>query len=410
MPLHSDTPSNLKTVTKVVTKVVPTVKKYWKNDNGTYSNISIMDGALEPTLAPAVYTMNFDQNRGYFVKFLRTTVDLPTKIYATEFDTTFDKIVRHFTETNKSTGCHLTGTKGTGKSVFSQKLQDYFVTTLGLPVILISNGYYGQDFMNIVNDVGEAIFIFDEFEKTYTEEGDQAKLLSLFDGADSKQKRLMVVISNNANKVSEFFSERSGRINYTLNWEGLSLSLIKEYIDDVLVDKEKQSAVMDWASSVDTVTFDNLEALVKDVNRYPREPIPLLLRDLNISKPIPSKYFKILSAVTAKGEDIELEHIQPHYHKLNLQKSSEVINTSPNTLHPWYAEIKDTLEEYEREDYEYPTKYTSSIRLQSMITTYKPGTLGYEEAITAKVGLGVVLTLTMIKEKEFMYETTGDVT
>ncbi len=98
-----------------------------------------------------------------------------------------DKVFKAFTKFERNLGVILSGDKGIGKSLFARILASKAVE-YGYPVIIIDQFIPGiASYIESIEQ--EAVFLFDEFDKTFgsirpgDNEGDpQSGLLSLFDG------------------------------------------------------------------------------------------------------------------------------------------------------------------------------------------------------------------------------------
>jgi hypothetical protein len=171
---------------------------------------------------------------------------------------------------NKNTGVLLTGIKGSGKTmltkVISKKMLDRGISTIIVGSIDGDNIDGFLKFMNLFD--GKVVILFDEFEKNF-DNADQMKMLSMFDGI-SMGTKLFLLTSNDVYKLNTFMLNRPGRLYYRFDYMGLDKEFVLAYLTDVLNDK---SLVESTADSIergfrDTFTFDMLQTVVEEMNRY----------------------------------------------------------------------------------------------------------------------------------------------
>ena len=121
----------------------------------------------------------------------------------------------------------------------------FFITVSeGIPTLIINSAFYGDTFNRFIQDIDqECVVMFDEFEKTYSEENNdgenaQEKLLTLLDGV-FPQKKLFLLTCNNLFKIDDHLKNRPGRVYYFLEFRGLEEDFVREYLDDNLTDKNQ---------------------------------------------------------------------------------------------------------------------------------------------------------------------------
>lgn len=139
-----------------------------------------------------------------------------------------------YQRTERSLGVLLSGDKGMGKSLMVRMLAEQARNELKLPVIIIDQKYPGlADFLD---SWGEAMMIFDEFEKVFPNDYEEAAnpqdaFLSLFDGT-STTKRLYAVTVNQLHHLSDYFVNRPGRFHYHLRFEYPASHEVRQYLVD----------------------------------------------------------------------------------------------------------------------------------------------------------------------------------
>ena len=222
---------------------------------------------IHENLGNKVYEIKFDKEKNTFYFQASPEFKIPPKLYG-DFSDTADRILNTYGKREGTTGVLLSGLKGSGKSMLAKLVSARAGADLGIPTILIGQAFSGPAFCNVIRDIPKSVIIFDEFEKMYNDdENEQDGLLSLFDGVFTSHS-LILVTCNNEYRVSEYFKNRPGRIFYTLEFDGLDQAFVKDYCDDKLVNKENTSHVLDITGLASNYSFDMLQALVEEMNRY----------------------------------------------------------------------------------------------------------------------------------------------
>ncbi|MGR6088987.1 AAA family ATPase [Brevibacterium sp. CSND-B09] len=147
-----------------------------------------------------------------------------------------DRIMKAYNVTNRSLGVLFTGDKGMGKSLSMRMLAQHATETLGLPVIKVESNHPGL--ADYLDDLGEAVVVFDEFEKVFNKDGDnneQDQFLGLFDGV-STTKRMYVISANNVHDLSSYLVNRPGRFHYHIRHDYPEPSEVRQYLHDEVPD------------------------------------------------------------------------------------------------------------------------------------------------------------------------------
>lgn len=203
---------------------------------------------------------------------------MPKKLYG-DTQKKAERILNTFKARPLSTGVHLDGVKGSGKTLLAKTLS-YLAQQDGVASIVINQPFCGDDFNSFVQSIDvPAILIFDEFEKVYNWET-QNKILTLFDGV-YPTKKLFVLTTNDAHSVNNFLKNRPGRIYYSFKFDTLAQEFIKEYCEDNLNDKSQIPSILKYTQIFSFFNFDMLAAAVEEMNRY-GEPLQEVLNYLNI--------------------------------------------------------------------------------------------------------------------------------
>jgi hypothetical protein len=188
-----------------------------------------------------------------------------------------DRIINTFWERPNSTGVMLTGEKGSGKTLLSKKIS-IDLALQDVPTIVINNAFTGEKFNTLIQTISQpCVILFDEFEKVYAKD-EQEAILTLLDGVYSG-KKLFILTCNDKWRVDEHMRNRPGRIFYMIDFTGLSQEFIIEYCNDKLDHKEHIERICSMTNLFTEFNFDMLKALVEEMNRYgetPQEAMKLL--------------------------------------------------------------------------------------------------------------------------------------
>jgi hypothetical protein len=263
---------------------------------------------LSKTLPVGNYTVKYNQMADQF--FLEMVDAFPqiTKLYG---DTTrhADRILRTFMDRTISTGVMLNGEKGSGKTLLAKTLS-IEGAKMGIPTIIINAPWTGDGFNKFMQDIEQpCIILFDEFEKVYDND-DQEKALTLLDGVFPSRK-LFVITCNDKWRVNEHMRNRPGRIYYMLDFKGLTPDFIREYCEDVLLNKSHIDKIVDLAALFEQFNFDMLKALVEEMNRYDETPQDAL-KMLN-AKPEFNNGGKFETQLIVNGEPVKERNVRTEW-------------------------------------------------------------------------------------------------
>lgn len=243
------------------------------------NNFEIFSGesfTIHDTLPVRTYSVVYDERQDKYSLQPISDFVLPEKLYG-DCSAKADRILNTFAQRKLSTGVHLDGIKGSGKTLLA-KLLSAKGAELGYPTIVINQPYFGETFNKFIQNIdAAAIILFDEFEKVYP---DQSKILTLFDGV-YPTKKMFVITTNATWKVSEFLKNRPGRMYYSLSFKNLDARFVREYCQDRLDNKDNIEEIVRYASVFSAFNFDMLAASVEEMNRY-SETLAEVVEYLNI--------------------------------------------------------------------------------------------------------------------------------
>ena len=195
-----------------------------------HANLDIQD-----TLPPGNYTVKEDPKGNLYYQAIQN-FPKPGKIYG-NYSSMADRILETYNSRSVSTGVMLTGEKGSGKTLMAKLIATRALETQGVPTIVISYPWHGEQFNKLIQDVPEAIIIFDEVEKVYHESDHQHSILTLLDGV-FPSKKMYIITTNDKWLVDDHMHNRPGRIFYAIDYAGLTEEFIMEYANDKLDNKD----------------------------------------------------------------------------------------------------------------------------------------------------------------------------
>lgn len=232
-----------------------------------------------PLLEGHVYSILFNPEIGFYLTEQEPMVR-PSKVYGNT-EVRAQKVFNTFvSRQGKNTGVLLSGDKGSGKTLLARELC-IMANEVNIPVLVLDAAYAGPNFIEFINNITQPCVIFiDEFEKKYEKTEEQNSLLSLLDGTGTNNK--MYLLTSNSEKVSEFLLSRPSRIFYHYRYGKIDEEVMVGYCKDNLKNQAHlENLQMFWAVS-SNMSFDVLQSVVEELNRYPEQTFFNTVRDMNI--------------------------------------------------------------------------------------------------------------------------------
>lgn len=230
------------------------------------------------TMPGNTYTVHHDDMMGFYLERIVDFV-LPEKVYG-DVEKHAGRILTTFHKRKGSTGVHLNGVKGSGKTLLVKAISYYARVSTNIPTIVINHPFHGDSFNAFIQSISsDAIIVFDEFEKTYGWQ-DQKKVLTLLDGVYESRK-LFLLTTNDSGECSEYLKNRPGRMFYSLTYDVLDAATILEVLTDMLVDQTQVQSIVKYAQVFTFLNFDMLVAIIEEMNRYD-ETLEDVLKMLNV--------------------------------------------------------------------------------------------------------------------------------
>lgn len=281
--------------------------EYVFNDHGSVITVGSAKLTESNKLKPGFYSIGINPEIGFFLQ-KEQPFTLPAKTYGS-YQSRIDRAIRTYMRRSSNTGVLLEGTKGSGKTVMAKQLANQMMD-LGFPVIIINSPYSGEGFNRFIEKIGPCVIVIDEFEKVYSaEKGEQANLLTLFDGTINTNNLILLTV-NSSNKIISHFHGRPGRIYLRWEFDKLERDIVTEVMDDLgLSDKDKDSIYRYYAISPH-FTFDILMTLIDEMTNEDGDfddiLAPLNLKDKSV---LTGAKFR-LTVSHVKFPQIKCEYVQ----------------------------------------------------------------------------------------------------
>ncbi|MGL5566843.1 MAG: AAA family ATPase, partial [Plesiomonas sp.] len=314
-----------------------------------------------------VWTVCFHPMKGYYLD-RHPDLTMPEKVYGNTQPRT-DMIIKTFLDREGSnTGVLLSGNKGSGKTLLSKSVCAKILAE-GMPILIMDTPFGGSDFNQFMNTITQrCVILIDEFEKKYKGDDAQNMLLSLLDGTGVNNK--LYLLTSNSSQVSEFLISRPSRIFYHWNFGKMEVEVLEGYCEEHLKDKKHLENMRTlWNISTD-ISFDVMQAIVEELNRYPELQFLEVLCNMNISLGNALKrYFRVESIVYS---DVEVKsHNHVNVNLIDFQSGEQRLRIGA-TCDDWNFHVAATEGLQPMEIFTYNT---------AMHTNVKEGKLTNEEII-----------------------------
>ncbi len=290
---------------------------------------------IHETLPAKNFIVRVDQQGQFYLDEV-DSFDISHKIYG-NVPKRADRIMSTFSSRKGATGVMLNGEKGSGKTLLAKLLSHKFAKE-GYPTILINQAYCGDKFNSFVQSIDQpAMFLFDEFEKVY-DTNEQEAALTLFDGV-FPTKKLFVVTCNDVYRVNQHMKNRPGRFFYSIEYTGMEEAFIREYSEDNLDDKSKIDDIVKFSSLFSKFNFDILKALIEEMNRY-KENVRQAAEFLNaIPDAMESPIFDFTFWIAGNNKPVPIERV---YNQSYINEDPQFSVFKIHIKNPLYKAIKKT--------------------------------------------------------------------
>lgn len=217
------------------------------------------------TLPNGVYKLQINQmSDDLYLSRIENKFHFPFKIYGVETDFV-NRVIKSWENTNGNFGVLLNGLKGTGKTVTAEIIAN----KLNIPVIIVP--FHHKKLVSFLNNIQQDVVVFvDEFEKIY--DGWKDSLLTIMDGVLKTCYRIFFLLTTNELRVDKNLLQRPSRIRYVKTFEDMSLEVIMEVVDDLLIHPQFRDECIKMISELPIITMDLIKSIIQEVNIHEESP------------------------------------------------------------------------------------------------------------------------------------------
>lgn len=369
------------------------------------------EGSIVDFVPAAYYKVASHPFMGYYLERVSENVEIPTQIYGSTLPRV-QRIFESYEETVGSLGVGLFGKKGAGKSLLASVVAHHAIITKGIPVIDVSDSFSTSPaYLEFLNSIDECVIVFDEFLKHLSKlSGDPAEsdqhdrrsqlagtakerqdeMLTFFQGTHNK-KRLIMLIDNQTYMLSEFLTDRPGRMRYMYNYEGVEREVVEALAESNGIHGDKVSQLVMYSLKY-RVSFDVINEIIKEWARYPSETLEELTGILNVPTLTPDTItkVKVISFLPPKEGAFAKAALVSELGKMDSRGTVSIQVERPNEI---YNAPKLTEKEFDESEWDY-MEYERFLELRE-----KP-------LVTQDFRAGID-NLVAIKGNQQMFETDG---
>lgn len=259
---------------------------------------SVDDLKLSKEVPVGVWKLSCAQFVGFFLE--ETEIKLSHgKIYG-DAQNIADHVVEAFekNDSNKNLGVLFSGEKGLGKTLTTRLILEKFYGKK--PIIIISE--YINGMTDFISNFKGCIILMDEFEKFMggninceDENGitKQETFLSIFDGNTNCSGNLFLLTVNSTYKLDDNLKSRPGRIRYHYKFTSENATVVRNYCNDNLNNKEIIEDIVTTLGEAGFVSMDILSSFVDELNKFPDKKPSEVLKYFNIETENSNENFKM---------------------------------------------------------------------------------------------------------------------
>lgn len=250
-------------------------------------------------LTPHIYTVSYlKEEKRYVLNQGQDKFTLPPVLYGNIQEIAI-RVWNTFSISKVSTGILLTGESGSGKSLLAEVICNTALARK-IPVIYITAIPVEPELIEILQRLSNVVIYMDEFGKC-TRTDMQNTMLSFF--SDTSTRKLFILTENQTWMVSNFILNRPGRIRYHIDYQKVPKSILTDYLEKNTKPDEFREEIYKLYNESKIFSFDHLQTLVSEHDRYPNDDLNDLLEILNLgalAKPYLVHVVSILDKTTNK--------------------------------------------------------------------------------------------------------------
>lgn len=257
-------------------------------------------------LTPAVYQVVYNKNDDrYSIVMTSDKFKLPDILYG-NIERNAIRVWNTFATGKISTGILLTGESGSGKSLLGEVICNTAISK-GIPVMYLTAVDMTANLLQILGSLTDVVVYMDELGKC-ANHSTQDKMLSFF--SDTNSRRLYIITENSKWSINSYIRNRPGRIRYHIEYKKVPKDIIVDYLNRNVEDIKFREDVFRLYINSSTFSFDHLQALCTEHERYPDDTLDDLVRILNLGILEKPWLVKIESVINAKtNETVPMEKV-----------------------------------------------------------------------------------------------------
>jgi DNA polymerase III gamma/tau subunit len=238
------------------------MKNAW-HQSGSVFSIDEITSQIDK-LPVGVYKLQYNEMRNiFYLTQVSEKFEFPYKVYNT--DTQFvNRVKKTWENTQGNMGILLNGIKGTGKTVTAEQI----CNNMNQPVIIVTHNYKGLT--SFLNELQQDVTVFiDEYEKIFDR---SSNLLTVMDGVLKTNARLLFLMTTNNQWIDANMLQRPSRIRYIKQYGDLSLDVIMEIVDDMLIHTHHRKRTIEMIANLPIITMDLVKSIIQEVNIHDEDP------------------------------------------------------------------------------------------------------------------------------------------
>lgn len=275
-----------------------------------------------------IYKLHIDaKTREHSLLFVSERFKTPSKMYG-EVNRNIDLFWNTFVKRVGSMGVLLSGSPGTGKTVFAEVLSNRALEH-SMSVIMVVDLNPTVETINYIGMMENVVIMFDEFVKNFNPRL-QEKMLTMLSSA-TNGKKLFIMTENGTERISPYILNRPGRVRYHLDYERISKEVLDEYCAEHNVSPTLYSEIIEKHKTAAKFSFDHLQTIVSEHELYPEDNLDVMLERLNLKVLTKEEPMGIIEIKDSKGEDVIVDRYDDILKSRMMNKNfTYVINIESN--------------------------------------------------------------------------------